>query len=47
MSRLMEGVHRVISSNEAANILIKQLAFQNANYTCQAILRPIKKNLGK
>ena len=36
----------VISSNEAANILIKQLAFENANSTCQAILRPIK-NLGK
>ena len=39
----MEGIHRVISSNEAADILIKQLAFENANSTCQAILRPIKK----
>ena len=40
----MEGVHRVISSNEAGNILVKQLAFENANSTCQAILRPIKKS---
>ena len=40
---LMEGIHRVISSNEAADILIKQLAFENANSTCQAILHPIKK----
>ena len=39
---LMEGIHRVISSNEAADILIKQLAFKNANSTCQAILLPIK-----
>ena len=43
VARLMEGIHRVISSNEAADILIKQLAFKNANSTCQAILRPIKK----
>ena len=40
----MEGVYRVISSNEAANILIKQLAFENANSTCQAILHPIRKS---
>ena len=39
----MEGIHRVISSNEAADILIKQLAFENANSTCQAILCPVKK----
>ena len=39
----MEGIHRVISSNEAANILIKQLALKSANSTCQTILCPIKK----
>ena len=44
--RLSEAVRRVISNYEAAGILIKQLAFENANSTCQAILRPIKK-LGK
>ena len=32
----------MISNSEAAGILIKQLAFENANSTCQAILRPIK-----
>ena len=42
VARLMEGIHRVISSNEAADILIKQLAFESANSTCQAILCPIK-----
>ena len=44
ISRLMEGVHRVISSNEAAEILIKQPAFENANSACQVTLHPIKKS---
>ena len=44
VSRLIEGIHRVIPSDEAAGILVKQLAFENANSTCQAILRPIKKS---
>ena len=46
ISRLTEAVCSVLSNSEAAGILIKQLAFENANSTCQAILRPIKK-LGK
>ena len=46
VSRLSEAVRRVISNYEAAGILIKQLAFENANSTCQAILRPIKKIWG-
>ena len=44
ISRLTEAVHRVISNFEAAGILIKQLAFENTNSTCQAILCPIKKS---
>lgn len=44
ISRLIERIHRVIPSEQAAEILIKQLAFENANSTCQAILRPIKKS---
>ena len=44
MSRHTEAVHRVISNFEAAGILIRQLAFENANSTCQAILCPIKKS---
>ena len=34
ISRFMEGVRRVIPNDEAADILIKQLAFENANSTC-------------
>ena len=43
LSRLTEVVNRVISNSEVANIVTKQLAFENANSTCQAILRPVKK----
>ena len=46
VAQLTEAVRRMISNSEAAGILIKQLAFENANSTCQAILRPIKKNWG-
>ena len=41
LSWLAEVVNRVISNSEAANIVTKQLAFENANSTCQAILRTI------
>ena len=44
VSRLTEAINRVISSTEASEILIKQLAFENANSTCQAILHPIRKS---
>ena len=44
VSRLIEGIHRVIPSVEATEILTKQLAFENANLTCQAVLRPIQKS---
>ena len=44
VAQLTEAVRRMISNSEAAGILIKQLAFENANSTCQAILRPIKKS---
>ena len=43
LSRLTEVVNRVISNSELANIETKQLAFENANSTCQAILHPVKK----
>ena len=43
VSRLGLAVSRVISNQEAAEILIRQLAFENANNTCQALLRPIRK----
>lgn len=44
ISRLTEAVYRVISNSEAAEILIKHLAFENANSTCQAVLHPIKES---
>lgn len=43
LSCLAEAVNRVISNSEEVNIVTKQLAFENANSTCQAILHPIKK----
>ena len=44
VSRLSEAVQRIISDSEAAKLLTKQLAFENANSTCQAILRPIRRS---
>ena len=45
-SWLSEAVQRIISDSEAAGILTKQLAFENANSTCQAILCPIRRSGG-
>ena len=42
VSRLIEGVHRIIPSKGAAETLTKQLAFEKSNSTCQAILRPVR-----
>ena len=44
VSRLLLSVRRAITNQEAADMLIRQLAFENANSTCQAILRSIKKS---
>ena len=35
VSRLIEGVHKIIPSEGAAEILIKQLTFENTNCTCR------------
>ncbi|XP_010844279.1 PREDICTED: endogenous retrovirus group K member 8 Gag polyprotein-like [Bison bison bison] len=43
VSRLSEAVQRIISDSEAAKLLTKHLAFENANSTCQAILRPLRR----
>nr|KAF6378828.1 hypothetical protein mMyoMyo1_009725 [Myotis myotis] len=43
LSRLMQAVKSVINNQEPADILINQLAFENANNTCQALLRPIRR----
>ena len=38
------SVQRIISDSEAAKLLTKHLAFENANSTCQAILRPVRRS---
>lgn len=43
VARLMGAVWRVISNKKEAIILIKYLAFENANSACQSLLRPIQK----
>ncbi|XP_026956123.1 endogenous retrovirus group K member 10 Gag polyprotein-like, partial [Sagmatias obliquidens] len=43
VSRLLIEIKRVITDEDAANILAKQLAFENANPVCQNLIRPIKK----
>lgn len=44
MSRLIQAVHRIITNDNVADALIKQLAFENANSTRQNLLRPIRKS---
>lgn len=43
VSRLMQASNRLIGDSEAAQIIIKQLAFENANAICKAAIRPFKK----
>jgi len=43
VSQLSEAVQRIISDSEAAKLLTKHLPFENANSTCQAILRPVRR----
>ena len=43
MARLLDSVSRVIGDEEAGMVLTCQLAYENANYACQAALRPYRK----
>lgn len=43
MSHLLQAVSRVITDTEVGQILTKQLAYENANSPCQAVLRPYRK----
>ncbi|XP_026956181.1 endogenous retrovirus group K member 5 Gag polyprotein-like [Sagmatias obliquidens] len=43
VSRLLIEIKRVITDEDAANMLAKQLAFENANPVCQNLIRPIRK----
>lgn len=40
VSRLLQAVGRAVADGEAGTLLVKQLAFENANTACQTILRP-------
>lgn len=42
VSRLITAIGRITNNEEVSEVLIKTLAFENANPTCQALLRPIK-----
>ena len=42
MARLKTAVERTIKSTEPAEIVLKQLAYENANSTFQALLRPVR-----
>ncbi|XP_055000688.1 endogenous retrovirus group K member 10 Gag polyprotein-like [Sorex araneus] len=41
-SRLVQAASRMIEDETAAQIIVKQLAFENANTACQAAIRPWK-----
>ncbi|XP_073649462.1 endogenous retrovirus group K member 5 Gag polyprotein [Tursiops truncatus] len=43
VSRLPAEIKRVIIDEDAATMLAKQLAFENANPVCQNLIRPIRK----
>ena len=38
MSRLLEAAERTLDHEDADNILIRQLAYENANSACKALL---------
>ena len=42
VARLKTAVERTIKSTEPAEIVLKQLAYENVNSTCQALLRPVR-----
>ena len=42
VARLKTAVERTIKSTEPAKIVLKQLAYENASSTCQALLRPVR-----
>ena len=43
VARLEEAVSRMLPPSEGTDILIKQLAWENANTLCQDLIRPIHK----
>lgn len=43
ISRLEEAINRMMPPSEGTEILLKQLAWENANTLCQDLIRPIRK----
>lgn len=43
VSRLLQAVSRTVSDAETGRIIVKQLAYENANKPCQTALRPHRK----
>ena len=39
VARLLQAVNRIISDGPSGEIIVKQLAFENANNICQAAIR--------
>lgn len=44
VSRLEEAISRMLPPSEGTDILVKQLAWENANSLCQDLIRPIRKS---
>ncbi|CAD7672605.1 unnamed protein product [Nyctereutes procyonoides] len=42
VARLLTAVSRIVTDAEAGTLIVKQLAYENANATCQAAIRPWK-----
>ncbi|KAM6143263.1 endogenous retrovirus group K member 7 Gag polyprotein-like [Erethizon dorsatum] len=43
VAKLEDAIQKIVENEEAAAILLKQLAFENANVTCQSLLRPTRR----
>ena len=43
ISKLEEAINRMLPPSEGTDILLKQLAWENANALCQDLIRPIRK----
>lgn len=44
MARLLKAMGRIVVDQEAGTVIVKQLAFENANSACQAAIGPWKKS---
>jgi hypothetical protein len=43
VARLLQNVGRIVADTESRNILVKQLALENANKACKTVLWPYRK----